>query len=85
MEWGRKGKGWRRRNEGKSVRLMLEPMVAAQPSEDGDEDAYDDEEAQRDHPYPQPVAVALFPEPGVAVRGLAEQRSVGSVKRVRTW
>lgn len=41
--------------------------MAPQPCEDGDQYADDDEEAERDHPYPQPVAFALFPEPGVAV------------------
>lgn len=46
---------------------MLKPMIAPQPCKDRNQYADDDEEAERNHPYPQPIAFALFPEPRVAV------------------
>lgn len=39
---------------------VLKPVMASQPRKDGNQDADGDEEAQRNHPYPQPIAFALF-------------------------
>lgn len=46
---------------------MFEPIIASQPCKDGNQYAKHDEEAERDHPYPQPVALMLFLQPGLAV------------------
>ena len=45
---------------------MLEPIIASQPCEERNQNANGDEEAKRDHPYPQPVAFVLFPQPRLA-------------------
>ena len=46
---------------------MFEPIIASQPCKDGNQYAKHDEEAERDHPYPQPVALMLFLQPRLAV------------------
>ena len=46
---------------------VLKPMFAPQPGEDGNQDAHDDEEAERNHPYPQPIPFALFLQPRLPI------------------
>ena len=51
-----------------SVVPMLKPMLASQPRKDRNQDADNDEEAKRYHPYPQPIPFVLFSQPRLAVR-----------------
>ena len=46
---------------------VLKPIIASQPCKERDQYANSDEEAERNHPYPQPIAFVLFLQPRLAI------------------